>query len=407
MRLAEGEMRFWIKGLLAAALLLAGSGTGAWAQSLLSVLGGNDAWSGAYFGGNLGLAFDASSYTVSPGGCIAAGTCANAANNSLRTFSSTFNGTGFTGGGQVGYNWRVGPAFLLGAEADIDYDGLRSNQSATASLPAPLAGTNTRSISLSRDFLGTVRGRLGFIPSSSWLVYATGGLAYGQTNSATSTTFSSVGDSYAGSISGFKTGWTAGGGLEWAITPFWSVKAEYLYVDLGSTTYTNAITDAAAVGAAGLKPQPSYQTRVSNDEHVVRIGVNYHFGAPPPPPPPPVVGVVAPVPEAPKVFIVYFDWDKDAITPEGAQVIQQAADAYKAGSPVQLQVTGYTDRSGSPGYNQRLSERRADNVAKALAALGVPKEQMAVTGKGENDNRVPTANGVREPQNRRVEIVAP
>jgi outer membrane protein OmpA-like peptidoglycan-associated protein len=74
---------------------------------------------------------------------------------------------------------------------------------------------------------------------------------------------------------------------------------------------------------------------------------------------------------------------------------------------VQIQVTGYTDRSGSPGYNQRLSERRANNVAKALAGLGVPPNQMAVSGRGENDNRVPTAPGVREPQNRRVEIVFP
>ena len=112
------------------------------------------------------------------------------------------------------------------------------------------------------------------------------------------------------------------------------------------------------------------------------------------------------MPEA-RAFIVFFDWDKDTITPEGAQVVQQAADVYKSGAPVQLQVTGYTDRSGSPGYNQRLSERRANNVARALAALGVPRDQMAVSGRGENDNRVPTADGVREPQNRRVEIVAP
>jgi len=72
---------------------------------------------------------------------------------------------------------------------------------------------------------------------------------------------------------------------------------------------------------------------------------------------------------------------------------------------VQIQVTGYTDRSGSPGYNLRLSERRANNVAKAMVSLGVPQNQMLVSGRGENDNRVPTANGVREPQNRRVEII--
>ena len=75
------------------------------------------------------------------------------------------------------------------------------------------------------------------------------------------------------------------------------------------------------------------------------------------------------------------------------------------GAPVRIQVTGYTDRSGSPGYNQRLSERRAEAVADALQRLGVPSSDMAVSGRGENDNRVPTAPGVREPQNRRVEIV--
>jgi outer membrane protein OmpA-like peptidoglycan-associated protein len=107
------------------------------------------------------------------------------------------------------------------------------------------------------------------------------------------------------------------------------------------------------------------------------------------------------------VFIVFFDWDRDTITPEGMQIIQQAAAAYKSGAMVRIQITGYTDRSGSPGYNQRLSERRANNVAKALASLGVPQNQMAVSGRGENDNRVPTADGVREPQNRRVEIVFP
>jgi OOP family OmpA-OmpF porin len=87
-------------------------------------------------------------------------------------------------------------------------------------------------------------------------------------------------------------------------------------------------------------------------------------------------------------------------------IVQQAAAAYKAGGSVQIQVTGYTDRSGSPGYNQRLSERRATSVAKVLAGMGVPQNQMAVSGHGENDNRVPTADGVREPQNRRVEIIS-
>jgi outer membrane protein OmpA-like peptidoglycan-associated protein len=74
---------------------------------------------------------------------------------------------------------------------------------------------------------------------------------------------------------------------------------------------------------------------------------------------------------------------------------------------VQIQVTGYTDASGSVGYNQRLSERRANAVADALTRLGVARSDMMVSGRGKNDQRVPTADGVREPQNRRVEIVFP
>ena len=130
------------------------------------------------------------------------------------------------------------------------------------------------------------------------------------------------------------------------------------------------------------------------------------FGAAPPPPPPPLPPAPPPPPPQ-KVFLVFFDWDKYNITPEGQQIIALAAQQYKAGGSVRIQVTGYTDLSGSAGYNQRLSERRANAVASALAALGVARSDMAVTGRGMNDPRVPTAPGVREPQNRRVEIVFP
>jgi len=195
-------------------------------------------------------------------------------------------------------------------------------------------------------------------------------------------------------------GLAVGGGGEWMFLPNWSLKAEYIRADLGTT--------AANIRYVYPTPPTNVSTMRSAStfvEDVVRVGLNYHFAPPPPPPAP--MAMPAPPPAAPKVFIVFFDWDRDTITAEGKQIIAQAADAYKSGAPVQIQVTGYTDRSGSPGYNQRLSERRANNVAKALAALGVPPAQMVVSGRGENDNRVPTADGVREPQNRRVEIVTP
>jgi len=154
---------------------------------------------------------------------------------------------------------------------------------------------------------------------------------------------------------------------------------------------------------------PTFKTRFggtitgSYASHNILASLSVRFGAPPPappaPPPPPII--------TRKVFLVFFDWDRDTITPEGRAIIAQAADAWRAGGNVTIQVTGYTDASGSVGYNQRLSERRANNVANALAQSGVPRQAMVVSGRGKNDQRVPTADGVREPQNRRVEIVFP
>ena len=121
---------------------------------------------------------------------------------------------------------------------------------------------------------------------------------------------------------------------------------------------------------------------------------------PPPPPPPPAAGA----PGA-RVFTVYFGWNRSWIGPTGMQVIGQAAAAFKAGAPVTVQVTGHTDTSGSASYNQRLSERRAIHVARALNKMGVPPNAIAVAGRGENDLAVPTPDGVREARNRRVTIV--
>ena len=145
-------------------------------------------------------------------------------------------------------------------------------------------------------------------------------------------------------------------------------------------------------------------SNVSRDGFVGDIGLRFTFGAPPPPPP----AVPAPPPPPPmhQVYTVFFDWDKYNITPEGMQILEAAAAHWKAGGAVQIQVTGYTDLSGSAAYNQRLSERRANAVATALERLGIARNEMIVSGRGMNDPRLPTPLGVREPQNRRVEIVS-
>jgi outer membrane protein OmpA-like peptidoglycan-associated protein len=187
-------------------------------------------------------------------------------------------------------------------------------------------------------------------------------------------------------------GYQAIAGIRYNINPALAFDFDYRY--LGTTDPTFRTRFGTVSYGSG------YST------HSLLASLSVRFGAAPPPPLPPPAPPMPPV-LARKVFLVFFDWDRDTITPEGMQIVQQAAAAFRGGAPVTIQVTGYADRSGSPGYNQRLSERRANNVSNALVRLGVPRQAQVVGGRGENDNRVPTADGVREPQNRRVEIVFP
>jgi len=108
-----------------------------------------------------------------------------------------------------------------------------------------------------------------------------------------------------------------------------------------------------------------------------------------------------------KIFIAFFDWGSDEVSPEAADnILRGVAEAWRTiDSSSTIQVIGYTDRSGSPQFNQELSERRVKNVIDALSEMGIPLGKMVASGRGENDNRVPTESGVREPQNRRVEII--
>jgi OmpA-OmpF porin, OOP family len=123
------------------------------------------------------------------------------------------------------------------------------------------------------------------------------------------------------------------------------------------------------------------------------------------PAPPPVVAAPPPPPPPEHNFTVFFDWDRANITPEAHQIVEAAAATFKSGPPVSVQVIGHTDTSGSAAFNQKLSVRRAQNVANALAEAGVPQSAMNVSGVGQNDLKVPTPDGVREPQNRRTEII--
>ena len=198
--------------------------------------------------------------------------------------------------------------------------------------------------------------------------------------------------------------WTFGyqgiAGVRYLINPALALDIDYRY--LATTNYTINTSGPRVTGdcCRGINYKTGYNT-----QNVV-ASLTMMFGAPPPPPPP-VPPSVPPPPPTHQVYLVFFDWDKYNITLEGMQILEAAAAHYKAGGAVQIQVTGYTDLTGSPGYNQRLSERRAGAVAAVLERLGVPRNEMIVAGRGMDDPRVPTPLGVREPQNWRVEIVFP
>ena len=103
--------------------------------------------------------------------------------------------------------------------------------------------------------------------------------------------------------------------------------------------------------------------------------------------------------------MVFFDWDRYNLSQQALTTIQQAADSFKSTGSARLVATGHADRSGPENYNMALSLRRANAVKDALVRDGVPAGAIQVIGKGETQPLVPTPDGVREPQNRRVEIV--
>jgi len=253
-------------------------------------------WKGLYVGLNAGgiwgnnSSIDVSTYPT--------GTYANsnpvywaAGNGSVSSQSN--NLAGFIGGGQVGYNWQsafAGFNFVAGVEADIQ--GIAGTGGGKRSKTwLSLAGETDRTISNfgtasgSINYLGTVRGRLGWLVMPTLLVYGTGGLAYGDVNANFSRT--QIESTTAGvnqwiaiqnaSYANTQVGYSAGGGAEWMFMPNWSAKAEYLYYDLGNISTTGNSYLFKLAGSTNSQPFTStaYTGRVNGN--LVRAGVNYHF----------------------------------------------------------------------------------------------------------------------------------
>ena len=229
-------------------------------------------WNGAYIGANVGYGWGSGDVGISESATDPSldGFLQAAAQAGLFPTSLSPRVRGVLGGGQVGYNWQLPSDWVIGVEADLQASGIKGSSSVTTT-PFGFDPTET-GVSKKIDWFGTVRARAGYLVNPQWLLYATGGLAYGETSLNFNTT-----DVPAGCIpdatictdqtsSGVKLGWAVGAGVETMLAPHWTLKAEYLYVDLGKRSF-----DATSNTPIVFSSSASYR------EQSVRVGLNYHF----------------------------------------------------------------------------------------------------------------------------------
>lgn len=212
-----------MKQILLATALVLGTGTAYAADALQEApVAASFDWTGAYIGVNAGGGFG--TFKLSPTG---GGTGVD------------MSAGGFLGGIQAGYNWQSGQ-MVYGVEADFQGSDVKASFSEGGG-----------SLESKIDWFGTVRARVGYTPVDRFMIYGTGGFAYGHEKLSSGPI----------SLSKTRTGWTVGAGAEYAINTNWTIKSEYLYTDLGKATFTNA--------GSGIDVKAPF--------HTVRIGLNYKF----------------------------------------------------------------------------------------------------------------------------------
>ncbi len=184
-------------------------------------------------------------------------------------------------------------------------------------------------------------------------------------------------------------------GIEYDITPYLKAGLDYRY-------FRTANTEMETATAVNVKGE--------YEDHTLTLGLRYLFPpaaapAEPPAAAPAVAAEPPPPPTVPNNYIVFFDFDRSNLSSDADRIVAAAAANAQQARATTVEVTGHADRSGSARYNMRLSQRRADIVKQALIARGIPADQISVTAAGEAQPLVPTADGVREAQNRRVQLI--
>ena len=220
-------------------------------------------WKGVYVGAHVGYGWGRANTSFAP-----LPTAAQFINLAPITLGN--HPTGANAGGQAGYNWQSGK-FVAGVEADFSWSRMRGTVSffpLTQNNGASWNGTLTAH--QDTKWFGTLRPRAGFTPVSKVFLYGTGGLAYGRVNYFANADFRPQGPiQYPGAASKTETGWTAGGGVEFGINKHWSLKAEYLYYDLGKQSFIGNPVPA----------NPPFQLSYTSETkaHTFNTGVNFRF----------------------------------------------------------------------------------------------------------------------------------
>jgi outer membrane protein OmpA-like peptidoglycan-associated protein len=235
-----------------------------------------------------------------------------------------------------------------------------------------------------------------------WLYpYVGGGVGYAWTNmnltinNPPAPPFPASSAHNSGTKGGFAYQAIAGLSFPMPSVPGLSLTTEYRF--LGTTG------DRTFGSTNSFSAVPTTYTIHQQYNHSFLIGVRYAFNVVAPAPV--AAAAAAPAPAAARSYLVFFDWDKATLTDRARQIVKEAADNSTRVQYTRIEVNGYTDTSGTPKYNQGLSLRRAQAVQAELMRDGVPRNAITIQGFGDTNLLVPTGPGVREPQNRRVEIV--
>jgi outer membrane protein OmpA-like peptidoglycan-associated protein len=298
---------------------------------------------------------------------------------------------GFVGLGSVGYGLGNGMRF------EVEGDYRHANLGRTTGAFSTSGSMKTYAV--------MVNGLFDLDAGAPWIFpYLGGGLGYAWTNLSsqaafTPASFPMLGNRVDQTQGGFA--FQAIGGLSFPVpnVPGLSLATEYRFFAIPGRENFTGVQSLAGIAS----PAPFTLRAQHQSNHSFLLGVRYAFNVAAPVPVSPAQP--PPAPAVARSYLVFFDWDKAMLDDRARQIIKEAADNSTHVQYTRIEVNGYTDTSGTHRYNQGLSVRRARAVQAELIKDGVPANVITIQGFGDTNLLVPTGPRVREPQNRRVEII--